>query len=67
MRDTPVPAPVPIQERLFELFGDEKALDRYSKTRPFTTGALDPDTLVCFVLCRPFVSQFVHGKSGKDR
>src|SRR5690606_23603472 len=45
LRDNPEPAPVPVQERSAELFGDEKALDRHLKTRLFTTGALTLDLL----------------------
>ncbi|WP_160049947.1 hypothetical protein [Nocardiopsis sp. FR4] len=66
MRDTPTPAPAPVQERSLELFDDEKALERYLKTRLFTTGALSLDSLACFAPPLPFVSQYVRGE-GRPR
>lgn len=61
LRDNPEPAPVPVQERSAELFGDEKALDRHLKTRLFTTGALTLDLLACYHAPLPFASQHVPG------
>jgi hypothetical protein len=46
---------------LTELFGDEKALDRYPKTRLFTSGALTQDLLACYDPPLPFASQHVSG------
>ena len=66
MRDNPTPVPAPIQERSLEIFDDEKALDRYLKTRLFMTGALNLDSLSCFTPPLPFVSQYVPGE-GRPR
>jgi hypothetical protein len=52
---------VPAEERSAELFDDEKALDRYRKTRLFTSGALTLDLLACYDSPLPFVSQHVPG------
>ena len=61
LRDNPVPVRVPAGERSAELFGDEKALDRYRKTRLFTSGALTQDLLACYDPPLPFASQHVPG------
>ncbi|MEU8797779.1 hypothetical protein [Spirillospora sp. NPDC048819] len=61
LRDNPEPAPVPVQERSAELFGDEKALDRHVKTRLFTSGALTFGLLACYAPPLPFASQYVPG------
>lgn len=61
LRDTPDPEPVPVQERSAELFGDEKALDRYAKTRLFTSGSLTFDLLACYEPPLPFASQHIPG------
>jgi hypothetical protein len=55
------PVRVPAEERSAELFDDEKALDRYRKTRLFTSGALTLDLLACYDPPLPFVSQHVPG------
>ena len=62
LRDHPAPVRVPAGERSAELFGDEKALDRYRKTRLFTSGALTLDLLACYDPPLPFVSQHVPGR-----
>lgn len=61
LRDNPVPVRVPAEERSAELFGDEKALDRYRKTRLFTSGALTLELLACYDPPLPFASQHVPG------
>jgi hypothetical protein len=61
LRDNPAPAQVPAEERSAELFDDEKALDRYRKTRLFTSGALTLDLLACYDPPLPFASQHVPG------
>ncbi len=61
LRDNPAPVRVPARERSAELFGDEKALDRYRKTRLFTSGALTLDLLACYDPPLPFASQHVPG------
>jgi hypothetical protein len=60
-RDNPAPVRVPVGERSAELFGDEKALGRYRKTRLFTSGALTLDLLACYDPPLPFASQHVPG------
>jgi len=60
-RDNPAPVRVPVGERSAELFGDEKALSRYRKTRLFTSGALTLDLLGCYDPPLPFASQHVPG------
>ena len=60
-RDNPAPVRVPVGERSAELFGDEKALGRYRKTRLFTSGALTLDLLACYDPPLPFASQRVPG------
>ncbi|MEU6034719.1 hypothetical protein ABZ801_04870 [Actinomadura sp. NPDC047616] len=62
LRDHPDPSVVPVQERSAELFGDEKAIDTYSKSRLFTSGALSLDLLACHQPPLPFASQHVPGK-----
>jgi hypothetical protein len=55
---------VPAEERSAELFDDEddeKALDRYRKTRLFISGALTLDLLACYDPPLPFASQHVPG------
>ena len=47
LRDNLAPVRVPAEERSAELFDDEKALDRYRKTRLFAPGALTLDMLAC--------------------
>jgi hypothetical protein len=61
LRDNPAPARVPAGERSAELFGDEKALGRYRKTRLFASGALTLDLLACYDPPLPFTSQHVLG------
>jgi hypothetical protein len=61
LRDNPAPVRVPAEERSAELFDDEKALDRYRKTRLFTFGALTLDLLACYDPPLPFASQHVPG------
>lgn len=61
LRDNPAPVRVPAGERSAELFGDEKALDRYRKTRLFTSGALTLDLMACYDPPLPFASQHVPG------
>lgn len=61
LRDNPAPVRVPAEERSAELFDDEKALDRYRKTRLFTSGALTLDMLACYDPPLPFASQHVPG------
>lgn len=61
LRDNPSPVRVPAGERSAELFDDEKALDRYQKTRLFTSGALTQDLLACYDPPLPFASQHVPG------
>ncbi|HEY5397995.1 MAG TPA: hypothetical protein VIL16_21625 [Trebonia sp.] len=61
LRDNLAPVRVPAEERSAELFDDEKALDRYRKTRLFTSGALTLDLLACYDPPLPFVSQHVPG------
>ena len=61
LRDNPAPVRVPAEERSAELFDDEKALDRYRKTRLFTSGALTLDLLACYDPPLPFASQHVPG------
>lgn len=61
LRDNPAPVRVPVGERSAELFGDEKALDRYRKTKLFTSGALTQDLLACYDPPLPFASQHVPG------
>jgi hypothetical protein len=61
LRDNPAPVRVPAEERSAELFDDEKALDRYRKTRLFTSGALTLDLLACYDPPLPFASQYVPG------
>ena len=61
LRDNPAPVGVPAEERSAELFDDEKALDRYRKTRLFTSGALTLDMLACYDPPLPFASQHVPG------
>jgi hypothetical protein len=61
LRNNSDPVPVPVQERSAELFGDEKALDRYARTRLFTTGALSLDLLACHEPPLPFASQHIAG------
>jgi hypothetical protein len=61
LRDNPSPVRVPVGERSAELFGNEKALDRYQKTRLFTSGALTQDLLACYDPPLPFASQYVPG------
>ena len=60
-RDNPAPVRVPVGERSAELFGDEKALGRFRKTRLFTSGALTLDLLACYDPPLPFASQHVPG------
>jgi len=62
LRDDPRPVEVPVQERSLELFGDEKALDRYAKTRLFTSGALSLELLACYQPPLPFASQHIPGR-----
>lgn len=52
MRHTPR-APVPIRERSLEIFGDEKALDSLSATRPFRCGHLSLADLSCYYVPEP--------------
>jgi hypothetical protein len=61
LRDNPAPIRVPAEERSAELFDDEKALDRYRKTRLFTSGTLTLDLLACYDPPLPFASQHVPG------
>jgi hypothetical protein len=61
LRDNPAPIRVPVGERSAELFGDEKALGRYRKTRLFISGALTLDLLACYDPPLPFASQHVPG------
>jgi hypothetical protein len=61
LRDNPAPARVPAEERSAGLFDDEKALDRYRKTRLFTSGAVTLDLLACYDPPLPFASQHVPG------
>jgi hypothetical protein len=61
LRDNPAPVQVPVGERSAELFGDEKALGRYRKTRLFRSGALTLDLLACYDPPLPFASQHVPG------
>ena len=61
LRDNPAPVQVPIGERSAELFGDEKALGRFRKTRLFISGALTLDLLACYDPPLPFASQHVPG------
>ena len=61
LRDNPAPVQAPAEERSAELFDDEKALDRYRKTRLFTSGALTLDLLACYDPPLPFASQHVPG------
>ena len=52
---------MPAEERSAELFDDEKALDRYRKTRLFASGMLTLDLLACYDPPLPFASQHVSG------
>jgi hypothetical protein len=61
LRDNLAPVQVPAEERSAELFDDEKALDRYRKTRLFTSGLLTLDLLACYDPPLPFASQLVPG------
>lgn len=61
LRDNPGPVQVPAEERSAELFDDEKALDRYRKTRLFASGVLTLDLLACYDPPLPFASQHVPG------
>jgi hypothetical protein len=61
LRDNPAPVQVPAEERSAELFDDEKALNRYRKTRLFTSGVLTLDLLACYDPPLPFASQHVPG------
>jgi hypothetical protein len=62
LRDNPEPVQAPVQERSLELFGDEKALDRYAKTRLFTSRALSLELLACYQPPLPFASQHIPGQ-----
>lgn len=45
--------PIPMRERSFEIFGDEKALDSLVKSRPFVNGQISIETLGCFHVYEP--------------
>lgn len=50
--------PIPIKERSYEIFRDEKALDSLRKTKPFQEGLITLENLRCFVIYEPLPTEF---------
>lgn len=44
---------IPVRERSFEIFGDEKILDTFMHTQPFKQGLIDLETLRCAITPAP--------------
>jgi len=57
-RNTPVSS-APLRERSYEIFRDEKALDRLRRTTPFLVGNISLKELHCFVVYEPLPTE--HG------